>query len=184
MAILLMARCGLRISEPINLLLTRYHPEEKTIHIEKTKFKKDRLIPIPESVNTQIQNYLALRKSLLSKDHNPYLLAGPNQKGLSTNNIYPAFKQAVKDIGLNQQRRIIANTTFGSPTPHSLRHSFAINTLKRIVQQGRSAQNALPILSVYMGHSKYRYTALYLKVIDAQQRKALVDFTISHQEEL
>jgi hypothetical protein len=35
-----------------------------------------------------------------------------------------------------------------------------------------------------MGHAKYRYTAVYLKVLDAEKRQALVDFAISHQEEL
>jgi hypothetical protein len=44
--------------------------------------------------------------------------------------------------------------------------------------RGGSAQNALPILAAYMGHSDYRYTMKYLKVIDAGQRKALVDFSI------
>ena len=35
---LLMARCGLRISETRNLLKTNYRPEERTIYIEKKKF--------------------------------------------------------------------------------------------------------------------------------------------------
>jgi len=48
-AFLLMARCGLRSSEPLNLLKTHYNPEERTIYIEKTKFRKDRLIPIPKT---------------------------------------------------------------------------------------------------------------------------------------
>jgi len=39
-AFLLMARCGLRISETRNLLKTNYRSEERTIYIEKTKFKK------------------------------------------------------------------------------------------------------------------------------------------------
>jgi len=46
---LLMARCGLRVSETFKLLKNNYRPEERTIYIEKTKFKKDRLIPIPKA---------------------------------------------------------------------------------------------------------------------------------------
>ncbi|EKD38293.1 MAG: Integrase family protein, partial [uncultured bacterium] len=81
-------------------------------------------------------------------------------------------------------RRIIAGLTFGAPTPHCLRHSFAVNTLGRIKERGESPQRALPVLSSYLGHRKYRYTAVYLKVIDAEQRQGLVDFAIAHQEEL
>jgi integrase len=68
--------------------------------------------------------------------------------------------------------------TFNPPTPHSLRHSFAINTLIAIKERGQSTQNALPVLSQYMGHSNYTYTAIYLKVADAKRRKDLFDFTL------
>lgn len=184
MAILLLARCGLRISEPLRLLLTHYRHGEKTIYIEKTKFAKDRLVPVPYPAAMEIENYLAVRHTLRDNDRHPFLLPGQDQKPLSDNRIYQVFHQAVKDIGLEQPRRIIINTTFGAPTPHSLRHSFAINTLKRIKQRGESPQKALPVLSAYMGHRKYRYTAVYLKVLDAEQRQGLVDFAISRQEDI
>ena len=176
-ALVLLARCGLRISEPLRLLRTHYFGKEATIYIENTKFHKDRLIPIPKSVATHLKNYLAAKESLLRQDHNPYLLAGIKQKGFPTHNLYMFFHQAVKDIGLSQPKKVWANTTFAHPTPHSLRHSFAINTLKRIKQRGGSAQNALPILATYMGHKKYSNTAVYLKVLDAEQHQGLVDFS-------
>ena len=183
MAILLLARCGMRISEPLRLKPGHYRGREGTIYIERTKFSKDRLIPAPEAVVGEMDNYLAVRKTFI-RDQTPYLLPGQNGHTLSAKRIYKVFGRAVKDMGIDQPRRTIANTTFGNPTPHSLRHSFAINTLKRIKQQGKSPQNALPILSVYLGHRKYRYTAVYLKVVDAEHRRGLVDFAISRQEEI
>lgn len=179
LVILLLARCGLRISEPLKLLINHYRPGENTLYIERTKFKKDRLIPIPQSVAVELDNYLQLRKALLPDDHNLYLFAGQEQNGLSTYHVYKAFHRAVKDINLEQSRKTIANTTFGSPTAHSLRHSFAINTLKRIREQGKSPQNALPTLAAYLGHSKYIHTLVYLKVLDAYQRQGLFYFAIS-----
>jgi len=175
-AMLLLVRCGLRISEPTGLLLKNYCPQEGSIYIEKTKFKKDRLLPIPETLVRELENYLAVRKVLLIQDQNPYLLATGADKKITRTQLYPVFNKAVKDIGLVQKRQTIANTTFGRPTPHSLRHSFAVNTLKRIKEQGKSAQNALPILSAYMGHRYYTDTAVYLKVVDANQRLQLVNF--------
>ena len=64
MAMVLLARCGLRISEPLRLKLNDYRFDEKTIYIEKTKFKKDRLIPLPQSVAIELENYLAARRCL------------------------------------------------------------------------------------------------------------------------
>ncbi|MFH1458465.1 MAG: tyrosine-type recombinase/integrase [Candidatus Omnitrophota bacterium] len=181
LAVVLLAGCGLRIREPTRLLRTHYRAREGTLYIEKTKFKKDRLIPAPKKVRVQIDNYLAVRGSLLHEDQNPYLLWAPEKRKLSINGIYSVFHQAVKDIGLNEPRKVMDNITFGSPTPHSLRHSFAVNTLKRLKEQGKSPQYALPILCAYMGHRKYRYTALYLKVLDAEHRKGLVDFALHHK---
>lgn len=62
---LLMARCGLRISETLHLLKNNYRPEERTIYIEKTKFKKDRLIPVPKTVSYEIDNLLKVRQLFL-----------------------------------------------------------------------------------------------------------------------
>ncbi len=183
-AIMLLARCGMRISEPLRLLLNQYRSNEGTVYIEKTKFNKDRLIPIPKAAVCEINNYLSIRKSFACNYQNPYLLAGKKENGVTRGKVYPVFHQAVKDIGIEQPRRILGNTTFGSPTPHSLRHSFAVNTLKGIKERGKSAHNALPVLSAYMGHRKIRYTAVYLKVLDAQHRLGLVDFAISRQEEI
>ena len=184
MAVLLLARCGLRISEPLRLLRSQYRPDEKTIYIKETKFAKDRLLPLPAQTATEIDNYLAVRLALQPADTNPFLLPGRIDKPLSANRLYPLFHKAVNDIGRTQSRRIIANLTFGAPTPHCLRHSFAVNTLKRIKERGESPQRALPVLSAYLGHRKYRYTAVYLKVVDAKQRQGLVDFAIANQEEL
>lgn len=184
LAIVLLARCGLRISEPLRLKIHHYRSEERTIYIEKTKFHKDRLIPVPQEVAVKIDNYLAVRSHFVQNNQNSFLLIGPRRKHLTTARIYPVFKRAVTDIGLWQPRRIIAHTCFGAPTPHSLRHSFAINTLKRCKEQGKSPHQCLPVLAAYMGHRKYRYTALYLKVLEAEQRRNLVDFSIEHQEDI
>lgn len=183
-AILLLARCGLRLSEPLRLKTDHYNREEGSIYIEKTKFSKDRLIPLPGEVISHMNNYLSVRSSFVPEDQNPHLLPGKRGRRVSKKRLYAAFNRAVSDIGIHSPRRIIANTVFGSPTPHSLRHSFAINTLKQIRQRGKSPQTALPVLSTFMGHSKYRYTAVYLKVLDAEKRRHLVDFSIKVQEDI
>lgn len=182
-AILLLARCGMRLREPLRLKLAHYCSKQATLYIEKTKFSKDRLIALPKTAAQELKNFYSARTTLI-KSKNPYLLPGPNQNGLSCKTLYKVFQEALSAMDLDPVRRTIANTTFGNPTPHSLRHSFAINTLKKIKQRGGSPQHALPVLSAYLGHRKYRYTAVYLKVLDAEHRQRLVDFAISRQQEL
>ena len=175
-AILLLARCGMRICEPLRLKRHHFRNDDNTLYIEKTKFKKDRLIPIPKALAAEITNYLAVRHTLWATDANPYLLAAGKQKAFYDGLIRRYFHQAVSDIGLKRPRQSIGNTNIGSPTPHSLRHSFAVNTLKRIKAQGKSAQYAMPVLAAYLGHSEYKHTAKYLKMLDANQRHNFVNF--------
>lgn len=178
LVLLLLARCGMRISEPLRLLVHHYRSDDATISIERTKFKKDRLIPVPKAVSTEIENYLSVRQALRRDDDNPYLLAGSGKNPLNDQQVRYVFHNALKDMGLNQPRRVIGNVNFCQPTPHSLRHSFAVNTLLKIKQREESAQNALPVLAAYLGHSDYKHTSVYLRVADAASRQHLVDFAL------
>lgn len=85
------------------------------------------------------------------------------------------YSRAFHICGLKHLRQTIGTTNIGAPTPHSLRHSFAVNTLKRIKEKGKSPQHALPVLAAYLGHSEYKHTAKYLKVLDAKHRHHLVN---------
>jgi len=184
MAIILMARCGLRIKEPLRLQLHHYRYREKTIYIEKTKFNKNRLIPVPKSAAAELDNYLAVRNALIGEDQNPYLFVRNKQKGLGDPRLRFIFHRAVLDIGIDRPRQVIGHMIFASPTPHSLRHSFAVNTLKRVKERGDCPQHALPVLATYMGHRVFQYTAKYLKFIDAEQRQGLFDFAISQKVDI
>ncbi len=119
-AFLLMARCGLRTSEPLNLLKTHYNPEERTIYIEKTKFRKDRLIPIPKTVAHEINNLLNVRR--LFPDDSHFLLVKVKGEKLVRMFINRRFKKALTYINLDQSRKIIGTTNFSKPSHHSLRH--------------------------------------------------------------
>jgi len=140
------------------------------------------LIPIPKAVAHEIDNLLNVRRTYFGEDKAPLLLVKKDQTGFSWMSLNRRFKRAIKLIHFDHPRKIIGSTNFCAPTHHSLRHSFAVNTLKRIKQQGKSPQNALPVLAVYMGHSEYKYTTKYLKVLDAEHRRQMLDFSMSMNE--
>jgi site-specific recombinase XerD len=177
-ALVILARCGMRISEPLYLLKQHYRRDDGTIYIEKTKFKKQRLIPVPKSVMTEIENYFSVRRTFLPNDQNPYLLASKDKESFSDQQIRFIFNRAVKAIGLDHARKVIGNLNVRQPTPHALRHSFAVNTLLKIKERGGSPQHALPVLAAYMGHSEYKHSSVYLRVADAISRDRLVDFAL------
>jgi len=171
----LIARCGLRISEPLKLKDDHFRSNEATIYIENSKFGKDRLIPIPSSVVCMINNFVSIRNSIIDKNECEYIFTSA-QGRITTRSIYPRYDNALKDLNFNLSRQKFTNITFGKPTPHSLRHSFAVNTLKNASKKGKKPENILPVLAAYMGHADYRYTMMYLKVIDSELRNSWVDF--------
>ncbi len=179
LAMVMLARSGMRINEPLRLCRHHYRTDEGSVYIERTKFRKDRLIPLLQTVIAELDNYLAARKVCCPGDQNPYLLTGRNGQPLKAQRVRTVFHRAVENIGLKQPIRTMGNMTFGSPVPHSLRHSYAINTLNRIKARGISPQQALPVLATYMGHRKYQYTAAYLKVKGAGDLAGLIAFTKS-----
>jgi len=166
------------------LQIHHYRCRERTIYIEKTKFNKDRLIPVPKSVAAELDNFLAVRTAFMDEVHHTYLLVGDRERKLNDPRLRSVFHQAVHDIGIDCHRQVIGHMIFASPTPHSLRHSFAVNTLKCIKERGGRTQHALPVLATYMGHQKYLYTAKYLKFIDAAQRQSLFGFARSKREDI
>ena len=176
----LLCHCGLRISEPTRLKTTDYRSSDGTLYIRKTKFKKSRIIPMPWPLVRQLDNYLAVRNTQNSIGE--YLFPGEKTDKMHVQLIRKCFDQAVYACGCHQEQKVIHGTRFGKPTPHSLRHSFAVNTLARIRKRGQSPQHALPVLAAYMGHSHYKYTAVYLKALDAADRNALFDITQKHWE--
>jgi integrase len=179
LAFVMLARCGMRINEPLRLRQEHYRADEGSVYIQRTKFRKDRLIPVPKAVLAQIENYLTTRRVLCPEDQNPYLLAGKKLGPITDYHIRNIFHRAVKYIRLSRPKQVIGNITFGKPLPHSLRHAFAINTLNQIRARGNCPQQALPVLATYMGHRKYQYTAAYLKVKDAKDIPGLIAFTKS-----
>jgi len=176
MILMLLVHCGLRISEPTRLKTTDFEPQDGTIYIRKTKFSKSRIIPVPWPIAAQLENYLSVRKQ--DKALGSYLFPGEKYEKMGTETIRMLFDQALKDIGITQEKAVFDHIRFGKPTPHSLRHSFAVNTLLRIKERGKSPQDALPVLAAYMGHKNYISTAVYLKALDAKQRQGLFDITI------
>ena len=138
LAIFLMARCGMRINEPLHLQIEHYRPDEGTVYIEKTKFRKDRLIPLPKAVQKELDDYLKLRQLFGADNQSPYLLVSKKQRGFHENQVRHVFHRAVDAIGIRQKREVIGDMTFGKPVPHSLRHSFAINTLTQIRARGQN----------------------------------------------
>ena len=130
--------CGLRVSEIVNLKKEDINFKERLIHIKLSKGKKDRFVKIPDSLITDLENYISL---------NPEELLFPsNRKGkLTTATIQAIVQNTAKKAGI--KKRVY---------PHLLRHSFATHLL----EQGTD----LRIIQKLLGHSDIKTTQIYTQI--------------------
>ncbi len=137
---------GLRVSEAVNLRVKDLNLEELTIHIKKSKGKKDRLTIFPEKLKFPIENLVA------TKNKNQFVF--PSQRGgkLTTRTAQKIFKQSLKKAAIKKTASF-----------HSLRHSFATHLLENGVDV-RYVQELL-------GHDNIRTTQIYTQVTNPRLKK-------------
>ena len=148
--------CGLRISEAINLKLEDLDLDSGIIMIRNSKFNKDRLIPMSESLTDILRVYHAkINIPLVSED---CFFINKDGTSLTKDNIYKIFREILWKAGISHGGK------GKGPRLHDFRHSFCVHTLNRMVNQGVDLYCALPILSTYLGHSSVSATQRYVRL--------------------
>jgi integrase/recombinase XerD len=131
---------GLRGQEAINLKIADVDFERKTIHIRKSKYKKDRIVPLSDMMARGLHKYLAAEHPYV------YLFNGKEPDGrYSVKGLSWVMREALKKTGIKKQVNL-----------HSLRHSYATHLL----------EDGLNIITVkeLLGHAEIATTMLYLHV--------------------
>lgn len=160
---ILLRDCGLRVSEACRLNLCDYEPAPRSLRIERTKFFKTRLIPLPRTTCCVLDEYLERRRHRAPPGcDSSSLFISALGRSLGRGALERHFKQFLIDAGLYLPRRRVGHTIFGSTNVHALRHTFAVRALERWQRRACDVDHLLPLLSAYMGHVKVTYTAHYL----------------------
>jgi integrase len=146
--------CGLRISEAINLTAEDVDLDTGIILVRAAKFNKDRYVPMAHSLLDKCKNYSALM-AVKVRTKSPFF-PSPSESFYSRSTIGHAFHQCLT----------IAGTPHfdDGPTVHSLRHSFACQSLLKWDKEGKDVNAMLPYLSAYMGHENLLGTERYLRM--------------------
>ena len=170
LALIFMFCCGLRHSEVRHLQLADLDLKRRVLHIHESKFHKSRLVPLAASVTQALQAYLRqrARHRLPIEPTAPFLW-----NGRTTSTSGPLGPSAV---ARNWHRICHDAQVFDSqghpPRLHDLRHSFAVEALRRGYAAGRGAQATLPRLACYMGHAGPTFTHRYLKFTEPIRQAA------------
>lgn len=148
----LIATTGMRISEALSLTFDDIQPDG--LVIRDSKFGKSRLIVLHSSTVAAMNRYLEVRCRLKTADRHLFVLA----TGKPPYRTYPTevFRKLAEQAGLRE-----IDSPRG-PTPHSLRHSFAVRSLEQLNPDSDSSRHMLA-LATYLGHAKVSSTYWYLE---------------------
>lgn len=147
---------GMRPSEPIHLTIADVDVEHQLLFIRKTKYSKERIIPMDQSVAKKLETY----KEWI------YHKLGPKTE------IEPFFYTTggvpLTQNALTYAFQLIRPCIHAKPTGYpyvrlyDFRHTMACNTLLKWNKQGIDIHEKLYVLSTYMGHEKPEDTFWYL----------------------
>ncbi|WP_158232911.1 tyrosine-type recombinase/integrase [Sporosarcina sp. P2] len=150
MAILFMAKSGLRVNEVVMLKLSGVDFETNIIYVVEGKGGKYREVPIAESLRTELIKYVEQIREADSE----YFFATKKTGRLSAQYINRELKIASEVLGWD---KIITN--------HTMRRSFATNLLKKGVN--------IVTIQHLLGHASLRTTSIYLNIVDLDLRNAV-----------
>jgi integrase len=149
----LLACTGLRVSEAIRLRFDDITSDG--LVIRGSKFRKSRLVPLHKTAQAGLERYLNQRRSYAPFDD--HVFVSLRRKPLHVQDVETTFRTAVDKIGLQRGPRL------PRPTPHSLRHTFAVRALEACPDDRDKITKHMLALSTYLGHSRVTDTYWYLE---------------------
>lgn len=135
---------GLRGQEVINLRISDVDFERKTIHIRQSKYKKDRVVPLADSMAVGLKKYLAAE--------NPHIWLFNGKE--------PDGRYSVRGLSWVMRENLKKTSITKDVNLHSLRHSYATHLL----EQGLN----IVTLKELLGHADITTTMIYLHVAQCQ----------------
>jgi integrase len=147
--------CGLRLEEALSLRIRDVDLIQGVLHINDTKFRKDRLVPPARPLVVRLQKYAA---TLGPRPADAHFFPSPRGGPLHGSGVYRNYRDLL-------QRCHIGHGGRGEgPRLHDLRHTFAVHTLLRWYREGADLQARLPVLATYLGHASIDGTQDYLQM--------------------
>ncbi|CAB1056020.1 Integrase/recombinase, RitB [Olavius sp. associated proteobacterium Delta 1] len=146
---------GIRIGEALALTHADYINDQRLIHIQKGKFRKQRYLVLSNSAANRLNEYIRHYKTILPLEEDSPLFVNIRTKPLTYNSAYCAFIKTLNKSGINKNH--------SGPRLHDFRHRFAVHRLLQWYKTETDINAKLPFLSTYMGHVDITSTQVYLQ---------------------
>ncbi|MDR0473498.1 MAG: tyrosine-type recombinase/integrase [Treponema sp.] len=159
MILRLLYGCGLRIGETLALQMKDIDLKGGILTLLHAKNGKQRLVPMSLSLTKIVQRYcLAMG---ITGTPEAFLFPGINpERPITIQSVRYRFNTILKNLRIALPNR---KQYERGPCQHCLRHVFVFKSFARAQANGRSINDSVPFLSMYLGHDSLRETEKYLK---------------------
>lgn len=155
----LLYSCGLRIGETITIRTGDADLENGILRLINTKGDKHRLVPMSAGMIDILVKYCLVMGSNGNGDG--WLFPSSKINGhISDSAVKGRFRKILKDNGIYPDN---LRKHERGPCLHCLRHVFAFKSFEQAQREGRHLDDAIPYLSIYLGHDSLDETSKYLK---------------------
>jgi integrase len=158
---------GVRIGEALDLKITDVNLTHNYLILRDTKNGKERLLPFAESLAVVLKQYAVHRDRLNFSAERDYFFTSARGRKCNPEQIYKVFRKI-----LDKAKIPFKGGHYG-PRVHDLRHTFAVNALAFMTENGMDIYCSLPVLSIYLGHQSLEATNQYVR-LTAEQHPGLV----------
>jgi integrase len=145
--------CGLRNSEACDMKRSAVDLKNGAIRIEHSKGAKDRIVYMSAGLSRMCARYDA-EMDLFLPDRE-YFFPSEHDKHFRNSTVCSIFDHVLA-------RTPFFGKTSKKPTCHSLRHTFAVNSMRYSIRSGGNFDDHILYLCRYMGHSAPQETMYYL----------------------
>lgn len=151
----LLASTGLRSGEALRLDRSDVDLDAGVLQIRRTKFRKDRFVPLHPTACVALQGYARVRDRAFLQPASLAFFVNVRGRRILPSSLAVAFRQASLKAGLDEG-------VLPRLRPHDLRHRFAVTRIMTWHRDGLDVQCRLPLLATYLGHGRYSDTAYYV----------------------
>ena len=157
-AIGLLRSTGLRVCELTLLKIRDVCFDDGYLFVGKTKFKKDRAVPLHPTVTEKLALYRDfLIKKLGKRNESDWFFVNTYGRRFNTWSFEYAFENIRPVLTADSVRKRKRKVRL-----YDIRHTFACKTVKRWLESGIDVNQKLFLLSTYMGHTTPEHTYWYL----------------------
>ena len=151
--------CGLRITETIKIDIQDVNFKEGVIHLKRTKWRKERYVPMAPVMTTILEQYCIVM-GILGK-HNGWLFPSSySEDHISYSTVSNMFDKILSKNNIELPNR---KKYERGPCLHCLRHVFVFKSFYQGEQNGFSIDQTVPYLSIFLGHDSLSETEKYMK---------------------